>query len=83
MLIDSVLHKYICLNLKKIVICTLIKENLSGKELPIVNKALDGSRWTFQPSISLDKQDSLVKHHYAKWIYVKLFEAVLKSVYVI
>ena len=44
----------------------LIKENLSGKELPIVNKALDGSRWTFQPPISLNKQDSLVKHHYAK-----------------
>lgn len=51
---------------KKNAIYTLIKENLSGKELPIVNKALDGSCWTFQPPISLNKQDSLVKHHYAK-----------------
>ena len=53
---------------KKIAIYTLIKENLSGKELPIVNKGLDGSRWTFQPQ---------------KWIYVKLSKAVLWSAYVI
>ena len=52
--------------IKKKAIYTLIKENLSGKELPIVNKALDGSCWTFQPPIILNKQDSLVKHHYAK-----------------
>ena len=66
--IHSVVHNYICLNFKKIAIYTLIKENLSGKELPIVNKGLDGSRWTFQPQ---------------KWIYVKLSKAVLWSAYVI
>lgn len=65
---SSVVHNYICLNKikEKIAIYTLIKENLSGKQLPIVNKALDGSCWTFQPPISLNKQDSLVKHHYEK-----------------
>ena len=57
---------------KKNAIYTLIKENLSGKELPIVNKGLDGSCWTFQPPISL----SLCKMNLCQVIQDSLIECI-------